>query len=116
MRKGYIAQRIIEAKNETTNLLLLEANKANRSKSEFLANMSHELRTPLNAIIGFSDIMDKQKFGPLGNDRICRICQVHPRQRQSPAGDHQRHSGPGQGRRPQADRGRTQNRSAVDRQ
>jgi signal transduction histidine kinase len=75
MRKGYIAQRIIEAKNETTNLLLLEANKANRSKSEFLANMSHELRTPLNAIIGFSDIMDKQKFGPLGNDRYAQYAK-----------------------------------------
>ena len=69
IRKGYIAQRTIEEKNEITNLLLVEANKANHSKSEFLANMSHELRTPLNAIIGFSDIMDKQTFGPLGNDR-----------------------------------------------
>ncbi len=66
-RKGYIAQRTIEAKNEIANLLLVEANKANHSKSEFLANMSHELRTPLNAIIGFSDIMDKETFGPLGN-------------------------------------------------
>ena len=27
------------------------------------------MRTPLNAIIGFSDIMDKQTFGALGNDR-----------------------------------------------
>ncbi len=68
-RKGYIAQRVIEAKNETANLLLVEANEASRSKSEFLANMSHELRTPLNAIIGFSDLMDKMTFGPLGNAR-----------------------------------------------
>ncbi len=66
-RKGYIAQRTIETKNEIANVLLVEANKANHSKSEFLANMSHELRTPLNAIIGFSDIMDKETFGPLGN-------------------------------------------------
>ncbi len=68
-RKGYIAQRIIEAKNETANLLLVQAKEASRSKSEFLANMSHELRTPLNAIIGFSDLMDKMTFGPVGNAR-----------------------------------------------
>src|SRR5215469_1455406 len=68
-RKGYIAHRIIEEKNEITNVLLVEANKANHSKSEFLANMSHELRTPLNAIIGFSDIMDKETFGAIGNPR-----------------------------------------------
>lgn len=66
-RKGYIAQQIIEAKNEAANRLLVEANTANRSKTEFLANMSHELRTPLNAIIGFSDLMDKETFGPIGS-------------------------------------------------
>src|SRR4029077_17952077 len=59
-RKGYIAQQIIEAKNQTANRLLVESHKANRAKSEFLANMSHELRTPLNAIIGFSDLMDRE--------------------------------------------------------
>jgi PAS domain S-box-containing protein len=42
---------------------------ANKSKSEFLANMSHELRTPLNAIIGFSEIMQNEMFGEIGNDR-----------------------------------------------
>ena len=46
-----------------------EAEEANRSKSEFLANMSHELRTPLNAILGFSDAMQIELFGPLGDHR-----------------------------------------------
>lgn len=43
------------------------AETASRAKSNFLANMSHELRTPLNAIIGFSEMMDAQMLGPLGN-------------------------------------------------
>ena len=43
------------------------AEMANRTKTEFLANMSHELRTPLNAIIGFSEIMESELLGALGN-------------------------------------------------
>jgi len=39
------------------------------SKTRFLANMSHELRTPLNAIIGFSEMIQQQLLGPLGNNR-----------------------------------------------
>ncbi|MGB8840563.1 MAG: PAS-domain containing protein, partial [Aliidongia sp.] len=42
---------------------------ANKAKSEFLANMSHELRTPLNAIIGFSEMIESETFGPIGNER-----------------------------------------------
>jgi signal transduction histidine kinase len=45
------------------------AQAASRAKSDFLANMSHELRTPLNAIIGFSELMCKELFGPVGNRR-----------------------------------------------
>ena len=69
IRRSYASQKIIEAKREALNLLFVEADKANRSKSEFLANMSHELRTPLNAIIGFSDVLGREMFGPLGNPK-----------------------------------------------
>lgn len=44
-----------------------QADAANLAKSAFLANMSHELRTPLNAIIGFSEMMQNEVFGALGN-------------------------------------------------
>ena len=43
--------------------------RAYAAKSQFLANMSHELRTPLNAIIGFSEMMQQQLLGPIGNER-----------------------------------------------
>ncbi len=46
-----------------------EAEAANHAKSEFLATMSHELRTPLNAIIGFSELINTQAMGPIGNTR-----------------------------------------------
>ncbi|WP_374381874.1 ATP-binding protein [Dongia sp.] len=46
-----------------------ELQRANRTKSNVLANMSHEFRTPLNAILGFSDILQMQLYGQLGDAR-----------------------------------------------
>jgi PAS domain S-box-containing protein len=54
---------------------LERAGAASRAKSEFLAAMSHELRTPLNAILGFSDIMQSEAFGPVGNARYKEYAQ-----------------------------------------
>jgi PAS domain S-box-containing protein len=51
---------------------------ANRAKSEFLANMSHELRTPLNAILGFSEILQTEPFGELGDHRYAEyVTDIH---------------------------------------
>ena len=45
------------------------AEAANQSKTKFLSIMSHELRTPLNVVIGFSEMMEQEIKGPLGNDQ-----------------------------------------------
>lgn len=63
VREGKLAEALQKAR------LYAEAQQENKAKTEFLANMSHELRTPLNAIIGFSDMMSKEMFGPLGSPR-----------------------------------------------
>ena len=46
-----------------------KAETQSRLKSEYIAALSHELRTPLNAIIGFSEIMEQQRMGPLENPK-----------------------------------------------
>jgi PAS domain S-box-containing protein len=45
------------------------AEQASAQKSDFLAKISHEIRTPLNAIIGFAEVMQEERFGPVGNER-----------------------------------------------
>ena len=64
LRQEVVANQTATAEAQTAKH---QAEAANKSKSEFLANMSHELRTPLNAVIGFSDMMQNELLGPVGN-------------------------------------------------
>jgi PAS domain S-box-containing protein len=54
----------------------LEAEAANHAKSAFLAAISHELRTPLNAVLGFSETIQNEVFGPLGNARYAEYVDL----------------------------------------
>lgn len=54
---------------EALALAKQSAEKANVAKTQIINNVSHELRTPLNAIIGFTALIEKEIYGPLGNPR-----------------------------------------------
>jgi signal transduction histidine kinase len=61
---GEALTRLREARDKASR-----AESANQAKSAFVAMVSHELRTPLSAIIGFSELIEQQAMGPIGNTK-----------------------------------------------
>lgn len=49
---------------------------ADAAKSAFLRMVSHELRTPLNSIIGFSEILSRELYGPIGQPRYRDYAEI----------------------------------------
>lgn len=43
------------------------------AKTRLLTSVSHHLKTPLNAIIGFSEMIEAEKLGPIGDKRYARF-------------------------------------------
>lgn len=56
-----------EAQERATDLAkaLAQREELVRIKNEFVQNVSHELRTPLAIAGGYTDLLDKEEFGPL---------------------------------------------------
>ena len=68
-----------------------EAEAANRAKTDFLTNMSHELRTPLSAVIGFSEMIVKETFGPVGQPQYTEFADDILHAGPASDGRHHRH-------------------------
>lgn len=54
-----------------------EVERASKFKDQFLSTMSHELRTPLNAVLGFSDLLNEERYGPLNERQRRYVNHIH---------------------------------------
>ncbi len=44
-----------------------------RFKVDLIANVSHDLRTPLTSILGYSELLEKEKLSPKGQEQLKRL-------------------------------------------
>ncbi|MDP8208606.1 MAG: PAS domain S-box protein, partial [Candidatus Electryonea clarkiae] len=61
---------------EQIKIINSKLREADIHKTQFLSSMSHELRTPLNAILGFSDLLDRQYYGPLNEKQTSYVEKI----------------------------------------
>jgi PAS domain S-box-containing protein len=66
-------EEMVDDRTRALQVVLREAEAANRAKSTFLANMSHEIRTPMNAIIGLTHLLRRDRPTAEQADRLGKI-------------------------------------------
>jgi PAS domain S-box-containing protein len=55
----------VERRTRELRLAVRALEDAGRRKDNFLANVSHELRTPLVTVLGYADLLEKERLGPI---------------------------------------------------
>lgn len=62
--------------NEKLDEAAAQAQQADAVLSTFMRSMSTEIRTPLHSIIGFAEMISRQLFGPVGDDRYREYAEL----------------------------------------
>jgi signal transduction histidine kinase/CheY-like chemotaxis protein/HPt (histidine-containing phosphotransfer) domain-containing protein len=60
----------LNAREQSLEQALINAQDASNAKSQFLASMSHEIRTPMNGVIGMLNLLNKEPLNEKQNNYI----------------------------------------------
>ncbi|MEO5686660.1 MAG: CHASE domain-containing protein [Burkholderiaceae bacterium] len=66
-------EELVAERTHCLQVVVQQAEAANKAKSTFLANMSHEIRTPMNAIIGLTHLLRRDAPTPAQAERLGKI-------------------------------------------
>jgi PAS domain S-box-containing protein len=66
-------EELVAERTQALQVVVQQAEAANKAKSTFLANMSHEIRTPMNAIIGLTHLLRRDGPTPAQAERLSKI-------------------------------------------